>query len=30
MLRRVQEVEVERKFPAPPQQLWNVYTEHAG
>jgi uncharacterized protein YndB with AHSA1/START domain len=30
MLRRVQEIEVERKFCATPQEVWDVYTDHAG
>ena len=30
MLRRVQEIEIERKFCAPPQEVWDVYTDHAG
>jgi uncharacterized protein YndB with AHSA1/START domain len=30
MLRRVQEIEVEREFCAPQQEVWDVYTDHAG
>lgn len=26
----MQHVEVERRFPAPPQEVWDVYTDHAG
>ena len=29
-LRAMQQVEVERRFQAPPAQVWQVYTDHAG
>jgi SAM-dependent methyltransferase/uncharacterized protein YndB with AHSA1/START domain len=29
-LREMQHVEVERRFAAPPEQVWQVYTDHAG
>jgi SAM-dependent methyltransferase len=29
-LRRMQQVEVVRRFEAPPEQVWKVYTDHAG
>ena len=29
-LRGMQHVEVERRFDAPPAQVWRVYTDHAG
>ena len=29
-LREMQHVEVERRFAAPPDQVWKVYTDHAG
>ena len=29
-LREMQHVEVERRFQAPPEQVWRVYTDHAG
>jgi hypothetical protein len=29
-LRRMQQVEVVRRFESPPEQVWKVYTDHAG
>jgi SAM-dependent methyltransferase/uncharacterized protein YndB with AHSA1/START domain len=29
-LRRMQQVHVERRFDAPPERVWQVYTDHAG
>ena len=29
-LRAMQNIEVERRFEAPPEQVWKVYTDHAG